>query len=138
MADILIRGMEMPHDCPHCEFAAIGYASPMSSGCTLYCRAVDKFKDCATEIMKDNSYEKISQYDTRPDWCPLVPLPEGHGRLVDLDALINELHNLLDKREKDAAFSGDREAGVTWDDAINKIIAAPIIIPAEGGADDGN
>lgn len=61
-------------------------------------------------------------------------LPEGHGRLGDLDALINELHNLLDKREKDAAFSGDREAGVTWDDAIHHIIAAPTIVPAEGGA----
>lgn len=85
MADIIIKGMEMPHDCPHCEFAAIGYASPMSSDCTLYCRAVDKFKDCATEIMKDKSYEEISQYDTRPDWCPLVPIPEGHGRLIDAE-----------------------------------------------------
>lgn len=66
-----------------------------------------------------------------------VHLPEGHGRLGDLDALINKLQTLRDRSEKDAAFSGNREAGVTWDDAINKIIAAPIIIPAEGGADDG-
>ena len=66
-----------------------------------------------------------------------VHLPEGHGRLGDLDALINELQNLFDKREKDAIFSGDRTVGVTWDDAIHHIIAAPTIVPAEGGADDG-
>lgn len=87
MADILIRGMEMPKDCPHCEFAAIGYLSPMSSDCTLYCRAVDKFKDCATAVLENKPYEEIGRYETRPDWCPLIALPEGHGRLVDADAL---------------------------------------------------
>lgn len=82
MADILIRGMDMPKDCPHCAFVAIGFSSPMSSDCTLYCRAVDKFKDCATAILKDKPYEVIGHYNDRPDWCPLVPLPEGLGKWV--------------------------------------------------------
>lgn len=119
MADILIRGMEMPKDCPHCEFAAIGYASPMSSDCTLYCRAVDKFKDCATEILKDKPYEVISHYNDRPDWCPLVPLPEGHGRLGDLDALMKNI--------------GD----VSYKGAVRRVLmSAPTIVPAEGGHAD--
>ena len=65
-----------------------------------------------------------------------LSLPEGHGRLVDLDALINELQKLFNKREKDARFGGNREASVTWNDAIYHIFAAPIIIPAEGGTDE--
>lgn len=127
MADILIRGMEMPDGCHHCRFSYLdkGETNGGEPCSVIMCSAMAQGTNGA-------------EYDgSRPSWCPLVPLPEGHGRLGDLDALINELHNLLDKREKGAAFSGDREAGVTWDDAINKIIAAPIIIPAEGGADDG-
>ena len=27
----------------------------------------------------------------RPDWCPLVELPEKHGRLIDADALIAQM-----------------------------------------------
>ena len=107
MADILIRGMEMPKYTTKAEFGIDADGNPL---CMVH-----------------------HSDGTEPGIYDVVPLPEGHGRLGDLDALINELHNLLDKREKDAAFSGDREAGVTWDDAINKIIAAPIIIPAEGG-----
>lgn len=125
MADILIRGMEMPKDCPHCDFAAIGYASPMSSDCTLYCRAVDKFKDCATEILKDKPYEVISHYNDRPDWCPIVPLPEGHGRLVDA-------REVLEKADKAPWFDGDvAELGLLLGSEVTTII------PAEGGGEDG-
>jgi len=67
-----------------------------------------------------------------------IPLPEGHGGLYDRDALINELQNLFDKREKDAAFSGNRGPSVTWNDAICSIFAAPIIVPAEGGETNAN
>ena len=27
------------------------------------------------------------KYETRPNWCPLRPLPEKHGRLIDADEL---------------------------------------------------
>lgn len=108
MADILIRGIEMPDNVEGCE--VIIRIQPNDEVLSAH-----KFHIGATAI----------------------PLPEGHGRLGDLDALINELHNLLDKREKDAAFSGDRGPSVTWNDAICSIFAAPIIIPAEGVGDDG-
>ena len=32
------------------------------------------------------SYRPIG-FDGRPDWCPLVELPEKHGDLIDRDAL---------------------------------------------------
>ena len=121
---LIIRGMEMPKDCPHCEFAAIGYASPMSSDCTLYCRAVDKFKDCATEILKDKPYEVISHYNDRPDWCPLVPLPKGHGRIVDAA-------EILEKANNSPWFDGDvSELGLLLGNEVTTIV------PAEGGTDD--
>lgn len=120
---VLIKGMEMPHDCPHCEFAAIGYLSPMSSDCTLYCRAVDKFKDCATAVLKDKPYEVINHYNDRPDWCPLVPLPAGHGRLIDADAL---------RKEIDANRPG-RIYEDGW--ALTVVGHAPTIVPAEGGGE---
>ena len=113
MADLVIRGMEMPETCGLCQLCLDD-----SRICNGYCMFFHR---------RVNMMERDKN-------CPIIPLPEGHGRLGDLDALINELRNLLDKREKDAAFSGDREAGVTWDDAIHHIIAAPTIVPAEGGA----
>ena len=129
---VVLLGMEMPHDCPHCEFAAIGYASPMSSDCTLYCRAVDKFKDCATAVLKDKPYEVINHYNDRPDWCPLVPLPEKHGRLVDVDAVVDKLLSMQvmyqmldDTRTADKIIHGIIRAKQT-------IYEAPTIVEAEG------
>lgn len=63
MADILIRGMEMPPGCGACP-------------CSIYgeCDAIKPRRP-------------LKQYrwsaDERPDFCPLAALPEGHGRLVD-------------------------------------------------------
>jgi hypothetical protein len=27
----------------------------------------------------------------KPEWCPLVPLPEGHGDLIDRDETMNTI-----------------------------------------------
>ena len=64
MADILIRGMEMPEYCYDC---------PCHNGESGYC-----------QLYKDGYLSCIE----RPAKCPLVPLPEGHGRLIDADAPI--------------------------------------------------
>lgn len=37
------------------------------------CQAVDNEKEC--------------DYYNIPSWCPLIPLPKGHGRLIDADEL---------------------------------------------------
>ena len=138
MADLIIRGMEMPHDCPHCEFAAIGYVSPMVTECTLYCRAVDKFKDCATVVIKEKTYADLQKYDRRPSWCPLVPLPEGHGDLIDRDAFRAE-NGLNAKCEHCPTNTYDcqRDMIHTKMDFCGMLDDAPVIVPAEGGTDDG-
>ena len=66
MADILIRGMEMPKTCGDCPLSAL----------RMDCKLTGR------DISHDWMKRKI------PDWCPLVPLPEGHGRLIDADAPI--------------------------------------------------
>lgn len=46
--------------------------------------------------------------DKLPDWCPLRPLPEKHGDLIDRDAL--------------------PPSRVEWEDIVN----APVVVEAEG------
>ena len=58
---ILIKGMEMPHNCEEC-----GLTSHRPEGLGL-CHILHK--QC--------------NYDTRPKDCPLVEVPEPHGRLID-------------------------------------------------------
>ena len=58
---VIVKGMEIPDSCYHCKIA---------ESCGHY----------------------IANYTDRrhPD-CPLIALPEHHGRLVDVDALCEDL-----------------------------------------------
>ena len=73
---VLIKDMELPKDCPYCKMA--------------HYNASDEFTGCAVvpgkryAMHNDAVYAKSTQ---RPDWCPLVEIPEPHGRLIDGDAL---------------------------------------------------
>ena len=97
MADILIRGMEIPSCCLMCPMYTI-------SGCRASKRIFPDWMNVAA-VPKD---------------CPLIPLPEGHGRLGDLDALMKNI--------------GD----VPYKGAVRRVLmSAPTIVPAEGGTDDG-
>lgn len=60
---VLIKGMEIPDTCLHCPFADGEYG---------WCDV-------------DNSIGMHN--DERPTDCPLVALPDHHGRLMDADAL---------------------------------------------------
>ena len=100
MADIVIRGMEMPKKCGECK-AFICYRQwAGDSG------------DCFCGITKIDVKE-----DARNADCPLVQLTEGHGRLIDADAL-------SDKMKKTARYFDIR-----YD--LNE---APTVVPAEGGS----
>lgn len=65
---VLIKGMEMPKKCDKCKIS-------------LFCLAASKPAIPMQIWMK-----------TRPDWCPLIEVPEPHGRLGDLDELHNHLN----------------------------------------------
>lgn len=57
---ILIKGMKMPRNCSECPVALSG----------KYCRI-------------NKTYTTYIKLPIRPDHCPLVELPEKHGRLID-------------------------------------------------------
>lgn len=107
MADILIRGMEMPKNCKHCKFRK-------------------------TELQEDPDWCLISEeslFELAENDCPLIELPP-HGRLIDADELIA-------KQEEDAEiFMGSTNYGdkVRYDEAMNavaNIVNAPTVIPAD-------
>lgn len=66
MADILIRGMNMPKNCLDCKIR----------GDRLTCPILDR-------------YAMNNKTDRHPD-CPIFPFPEVYGRLIDADALIRD------------------------------------------------
>lgn len=72
---VVVR-MEMPKGCLDC---------PCVNGEYGYCQA-------------DKEERQIEDPGGRPSWCPIIcSLPEGHGRLVDADALIDVLGIMSDK-----------------------------------------
>jgi hypothetical protein len=102
MPDILIRGMEMPTNVLDCPLNSFGIC----------------------DLAQDETHCDCSQ-DSRPEWCPLVPLPEGHGRLVDA-------REVLEKADKASWFDGDvSELGLLLGSEVTTVV------PAEGGEADG-
>lgn len=101
MADIVIRGMEMPKFC--CE-----------------CPLKESMYDVGYICLPRKEPIKVNLSKGRDDACPLVTLPEGHGRLGDLDALQEEFKKSHDGKR------------------LLLIDTAPTIVPAEGGGEDGN
>lgn len=107
MSECVVR-MEIPSSCFGC---------PMSF-------SYNKIIICSL----DNDRRK-GDFDFRPDWCPILcQLPEGHGRLVDADALKLEI------AEEDDGFGHDvYTAGIHDGFALSLecIDDAPTTIPAE-------
>ena len=64
---VLIKSMEMPKNCKDCPVALSGN----------YCRI-------------NKTHTTFIELPMRPDHCPLVELPEHHGRLIDADKLKNK------------------------------------------------
>lgn len=75
---VLIKGLSMPHDCISCPLFTLRVGDASS-----FC-----WKDLRRLSPEDDFGEK------RPDWCPLVELPEEHGPLVDLgEEVVARLHD---------------------------------------------
>ena len=74
MSGIYIPGMDMPKDCPICPL------SHWNSG--------GYFVGC--EITERYFSEELMETNCRPQFCPLVPVPD-HGDLIDRDALDADL-----------------------------------------------
>ena len=66
----------MPEDCRECRFLNYGF----NTGNT-WCGVND--------VILAKNFKAI-EFDGRPDWCPLIELPEHHGRLIDANVLATE------------------------------------------------
>lgn len=66
---VYIKGMEMPKSCGYCPFR---YRAMEGDECMFNVRS--------------------TEYQKRPDDCPLIPVPD-HGRLIDADEFCKEHRN---------------------------------------------
>lgn len=105
MDDIIIRGMEMPESCDKCR---------LFNECWCMALGIENWR---------KSYNKPEQGERLQD-CPLLPLPAGHGRLVDA-------REILEKADKAPWFDGDvSELGLLLGSEVTTIV------PAEGGGEE--
>lgn len=82
MADLLIRGMEMPEEC-------------------LECRLADSEGFCTA------TQETITHWGIREDWCPLAELPPEKNRLYVCDPSKADGCSKTGCAYKDGAERGD-------------------------------
>ena len=108
---VLIKGMDMPEKCSRCNIEDDWYYCPLANG--------------------DNGDTAELRYDERLINCPLVEIPEKHGRLIDADELIEFIENRYDITWKSDCYEGGIKDACT--DIIEKINSMPTIIEAEGG-----
>lgn len=99
---VIVKGMEMPSGCQSCDF---------SDDETRFCKAAKEYIPMLG----------------KPEFCPLVELPDKHGRLIEADSLKETLDYYI------------REAG--WDEKTNQVLgwvkdefidSEPTIVEAEG------
>lgn len=65
MGSVLIKGMDMPQNCAECVFCnQLGL---------IACDRLRRFLD------------RDTYYKQREDDCPVLPLPENYGNLIDVD-----------------------------------------------------
>lgn len=82
---ILIKGIGMPETCDDCQFHRY------HSHGEYVCVATPMFYPMNLANSKG----------IRKDWCPLVELPETHGRLIDADAFAENIKAIIERQRYD-------------------------------------
>ena len=93
MMGVYIKGMSIPDNCESCAFAT-GFG---------FCLA------------KSDNFCGYTNDCKRPEWCPLVEVPEPHGDLIDKDDICFSMTN-----------------GTDQDIAEEALKEVPTVIEAEG------
>ena len=99
---VLIKGMKMPEKCGLCDL--FHAESPMH--CT---------------VAKGHKTVGAPYGMPRPEWCPLVALPDHHGRLIDENEVRIVMNWLLTQPQRP-----------TWNDTYHAIQEMNAVIEAEG------
>lgn len=103
---VIVKGMEMPECCAGC------FAISDSLG---WCKASG-----------NDIYSPFSM-DGRPSFCPLRPMPEKHGRLIDADDMERFMSDTVQGDIRQYPYSD-----TLWDMAFKWIDSRPTIVEAEG------
>ena len=105
---VLVKNMKMPEKCPDCNFESEhGFCLAKSPN---FCGYTDEL--------------------VRPDWCPLVELPEKHGRLIDGDALVTEMTNGIRAGNLEDGYEKYQNIN-NMDDCVECVKYADVVIEAE-------
>lgn len=75
---VIIKGVDMPENCKRCDLR-------YSLSCLQMHKSIEGYV---------NGKQEQPQ---RPNWCPLVPLPEKHGALIDRDDFFAECSELAEE-----------------------------------------
>jgi hypothetical protein len=113
---VYIKGMRMPENCIKCplQFGGWCYVSPPE---------ID-------ERVAPTVDEAVEQ--GKPEWCPLVALPEKHRDLIDRDALEREMLNGIKAGNLEEGY--EMYANInTVDDCVECVRWADAVIEAEDG-----
>lgn len=108
---VYIRDMKMPSNCQNCLMAYRG-------GCSL--------------VIDEDGSRPVPRGE-RPDWCPMTYLPP-HGRLVDLDSLMDGLRDKMHEAYEDGWGRGRYLSGYCEiiEEMMEEIEDAPVIIERGG------
>ena len=103
---VLVKDMEMPETCDECEFHCY--------------HSYGEYVCVAAPLLYP--FNLANSKGRRKSWCPLVEVPAPHGRLIDADALLEDV------RKNSVSYSAD--------DFAHEWVDAPTVIEAERRTDD--
>lgn len=107
---VIVKSMEAPKSCAECFVTRS--MTERGVKCPLWSTWISR--DCGLREKR------------HPD-CPLRPLPSEHGRLGDLDALVNDCEKYIKTLNPDK--DGKEIAKVRW--LVGILNEQPTIVPAE-------
>lgn len=115
MNECVVR-MEMPKGCWGCPFGHYDWIWGDDGREKMVCFC------CLDGESEEDGHYLLETEEKRPSWCPIIcQLPDGHGRLIDADALKEKAVHY-----SETEYHFDHDA-VEMDD----IDDAPTIVPAE-------
>lgn len=122
---VIVKGMKMPKNCNECDFCH--WSNLHQTGICDRCGDEPVCPDYGTDYRK-----------TRARFCPLVELPEKHGRLIDADEFLKKMNLAIatvSVMMKALGAEDDAELQMelkSYRDIRDGIKEAPTIIEAEG------
>lgn len=124
---VLVKNMQMPSECEYCGFCRV---YPQNGN--VWCNASNRL---LTAYWRELHWTHLNV--ERPDWCPLVEIPEKHGRLIDMDELKADYGMKddcadCDKEERRKSVKCEFDRCYTKMDFCGWLDDATVVIEAEG------